>query len=109
MAYEKDIVERSGCDLLWILIAPLIFKIQRHMIRKKLLFLIIISCMLQLTFCINNFSVAIASISVKLLGDVLQIINEGRLSQNVDLGPGLLSMLRRNCGIALQKNRVPKV
>ena len=36
----------------------------------------------------SDFSVGIASITIKYLGNVLNNIIEGSVSQNLDLGPG---------------------
>ena len=50
----------------------------------------------------SDFSLDIASIFIKLAGNVLYNILEGKMSQNVDLGPGHGFMLCRN----FKKNRL---
>ena len=100
------------------LISPLIYKIETHMIYQKLaLFHIylmkkcITACYkirhrdsilktkfqnFHIKFLNSDFSVSNALNATKSLGDALCSPLEGSVSQNVDLGPGYFLMLCRN-------------
>ena len=52
----------------------------------------------HIIFSNSHFSINIWSISSKFLGNLLQYLFEGSMSQNFDLGPGYFFMLCRNFG-----------
>ena len=70
------------------LMSPLIFKIERHVIYQKIA---LCDIYLLMYFCIARLikrTEDIASIYFNFLGYVFHSPPEGRVSQNVDLGPG---------------------